>query len=585
MCGIVAMHILGGNAEKESIEALKELEYRGYDSFGVFSELRPEPKRYIGAISEADIADDLIPESKCAIAHTRWATHGVVALRNAHPHISRSGTFSVVHNGVITNHVALRKSLEANGFVFLSETDTEVVANLFEFLGGAHRPPEKLLEDVRKRLEGEYALCVMSKWWGEMIVATRQESPLIMAVRTDAIALASDESALQGFDLCAPLEDEDILKVWSDSDGVSYELYSPLTYRKLEFEPVVSKTDSCLNGKSYDSFMLKEMEEIPEAIRRAQANCTETVIDHVKRKNIVLTGCGSAYYAALYGAYVRTALNSALSYTLAFPADEIHDLHKINPGESLICISQSGETYDTLAPAKYANWGRLDVVAITNSLRSTLSKLSTLTVFQNAGVERCVLSTKSMVSQCIILQRMFDPQAASKDHDFAQLWEDTFKSLSVQTQIMEAVNVLFPVDNIFFIGRGIMMPIAYENALKVKEVTYKHAEGMGGGFFKHGTLSLIDDRFVTVAHVPSKKTSPTEYALIDANISEIEARNGVVVRVGHDGQCDITLPNTHATLNPILQLGVGQFLAYHLAVKMGRNVDRPRSLAKSVTVR
>ena len=129
------------------------------------------------------------------------------------------------------------------------------------------------------------------------------------------------------------------------------------------------------------------------------------------------------------------------------------------------------------------------------------------------------------------------------------------------------------------------MPIAYENALKVKEVTYKHAEGMGGGFFKHGTLSLIDDRFVTVAHVPSKKTSPTEYALIDANISEIEARNGVVVRVGHDGQCDITLPNTHATLNPILQLGVGQFLAYHLAVKMGRNVDRPRSLAKSVTVR
>ncbi|MHA2135687.1 MAG: glutamine--fructose-6-phosphate transaminase (isomerizing) [Candidatus Thorarchaeota archaeon] len=587
MCGIVAMHCVDGNAEERSLSALKRLEYRGYDSFGVYSERREIPYRQLGAISEANLDDNIIPHSRSAIAHTRWATHGVVAVRNAHPHVSKSGTFAVVHNGVITNHNILRKALTSYGFTFKSETDTEVIANLFELLWvSGESTPQSVMQAVRKRLDGEYAMCVMSTHWDERILATKQESPLVFAIKEDSAAIASDESALLGFNMCADLVDGDILETWSDDGRAKYLLHRSDASESLDFYPLEQQMESTLLNKSvHSSYMLKEMLEIPKAIRSAQAACAPEVISHLDGKNVVLTGCGSAYYAALFGAYLRNSLDVAACRTLAFPADELEHAYRLQQDDVLVCISQSGETYDTVAPAKYAQARLLDVVSVTNSGRSTLSKLSDHTVFQNAGLERCVLSTKSIVSQCIILQTLFDPESELRGKAFDETWVSTFQSQRMKAQIASAVETLLPVDHIFFIGRGMLLPIAYESALKVKEVTYKHAEGAGGGFFKHGTLSLIDERFVTVAHIPSKEHEAEAHALIEANISEIESRQGIVIRVGHGKSCDICLPDIHPTLNPILHLGVGQLLAYHLAVRLGRNVDRPRSLAKSVTVR
>ena len=333
--------------------------------------------------------------------------------------------------------------------------------------------------------------------------------------------------------------------------------------------------------RHFPNYMWKEMHEIPKALRSVCDLDLKWIKSELQDKSIMLTGCGSAYYVAEMGLYLRQMVDSK-SQTHCIQADEIEHKANLKALKTLVCISQSGETFDTLEPAKAVLQQGNTVVGITNVGHSTLAKISTHSVIQHAGTERCVLSTKSIVSQFGILYRLFVKK--DKLRELPQVWESTFTS-KVLHRLETYASLYKDTDHFFHIGRGIYYPIALENALKLKEVTYCHAEGMGAGFFKHGTLSLIDDRFLVFAHLPSPETDQELYDLTQANISEIRSRNGRVITVGHDVSCDIELVHIDRYINPILHLGVGQYFAYYLAMTLGRNVDQPRSLAKSVTVR
>lgn len=588
MCGIVGVLKRGStDSHTHALRLLKHLEYRGYDSFGYLSE-DFTPHKFLGAISKADVRTPKTT-ANMTIAHTRWATHGKVNLPNTHPHTSFHGKFAIVHNGVISNARDLRESLESQGYKFYGDTDTEVLANHIEqeYITYPDRDPHDIISDALSSVEGEYALVLMSKLWPDMLVCAKKESPLVLGLSKDLCVIASDEVALA----------EDFAKCWHLHDGEIVTITrTPLSIRMSNFNflhPPMAPNISEISKDTYTSdplkhfpdFMSKEMSEIPDVLNTA--NFVE-IYDVCPEERVLITGCGSAYYAAWIGQIFHKMALPNTSDTLAYPADELENALNPRTYDTIIAISQSGQTYDTLRALKST---RCRSICITNSSGSTLFKTVQHPIFQNAGPERCVLSTKSIISQCAILFRMLsqytDAQKSYFISDLAQSWDETFLYSPIRNTIKSFAKKFVDIDHFFYIGRGVYLPVAMENALKLKEVTYTHAEGMGAGFFKHGTLSLIDDRFVVFAHLPSPNTIRDQelHAFTEANISEIEARGGVVIRIGHTDECDINLPSICPELNALLHLGVGQYFAYHMAKILGRDVDQPRSLAKSVTVR
>lgn len=582
MCGIVSTICVRGGSELIAIEALKRLEYRGYDSFGYFSSNLEYPRKFLGAISDFKIESSLNPHSSITLAHTRWATHGGVSDSNCHPHVSMNGDCILVHNGVISNYDILKSELRDKGYTFYGKTDSEVVVNLIEaelrallasqLSKDVLYAPESIVKNVCARLEGEFALCIYMPLWKDSIFAISRNSPLVLGRSDNTMMLASDEIALRDFcDEYISVPQDEVVSI--HRGAMSLIALTP----KYQFWQELESYKGVGSLGCGESFFLKEMKEIPEAIQHSLEADT-TALATTKDRDIVLTGCGSAYYAAQIGMCIRRMNPDVLSRTLALPADELEHMYKMQADDMLVCVSQSGETYDTIAPARH--WDH--TISITNSENSTLSKLSETHIYQNIGPERCVLSTKSIVSQCVILHKAFLPQCVAI-YNLPEVWQNCFNA-DLLKRIAQLAVKHSETQNYFHIGRGVFSPVAYENALKLKEVTYVHAEGMSAGFFKHGTLSLIDERFITFAHLPSKDESEL-YALTKANISEIKARNGTVVTVGHDASCDFKLPNIAPSVNPILHLGFGQYYAYFLAKHLGRDVDKPRHLAKSVTVR
>lgn len=590
MCGIVGIFSTQAiDVERKTFNKLKLLEYRGYDSFGIIS-TRFEPKKFIGAVSKANIVDsEFNYESKIAIAHTRWATHGQVSLENTHPHASMRELFYVVHNGVVSNYESLKSMLEKDGYTFRSATDTEVISNLLEYCYTELNiyKPIQVVDAALKFLEGEFAICVMCREWSNTLVCAKNKSPLLFSANSKYAVLASDEIALsEEFETCADLDDNEILQISEYEGAVQPRIFSRTQEREVAFGErfrAISRSSEAEALGHFSNYMSKEMSDIPSVLSKVYELELEDLRVFLRGKRVVLTGCGSAYYACLIGNYVRK-LETPNAETLTIPADEFENLYTYREGDVLLCISQSGETFDTLEPARHFQG---DIVVVTNVAGSSLANLSTYCVVQSAGVERCVLSTKSIVSQCAILYAMFSENKNwSNDLKLmAPIWEVCFKDL--KHRIEEIANTLAReyIDHLFFVGRGIFNAVAMENALKFKEVTYCHAEGMAAGFFKHGTLSLIDERFVTFAHLPFRDNMPELYDLTKANIEEIRARNGLVILVGHDERCDVKLPTFNTALDAILHLGFGQYVAYFMALALGRDVDQPRSLAKSVTVR
>lgn len=592
MCGIVGVISQAQKSEHQALEGLKHLEYRGYDSFGMISTKDFVAKKQIGSVGKANLA--LSNASKTTIAHTRWATHGKVTLENTHPHSSQQKRFHLVHNGVISNFESLKEFLISKSFTFEGQTDSEVIVNLLEYLELNEFNPleesrEQLLSKLVEMLEGEYAIAVLGRDWGDSIYAIKNKSPLVFAIKEDLALIASDELPLvEYFEDFYELKDSQILTLTSDGE-VKARLYSslePLIELPLVSQKITKSIEASELGTS-PNFMWKEMQDIPKALEEAQKVDLSFAREALREARVVLTGCGSAFYAAQIG-HIFRKMQQPMAQTLSFPADEISSIYTFDTSDVALGISQSGETYDTLEPLRALKLKNQKVACITNVKSSSLYKLSNYALFQNAGVERCVLSTKSIVSQCAILYRLFgDANSSDKNLEILTLaWDQIFKKERLEKIDSIAKHIVdSKIDHIFFIGRGVFNPIAFENALKLKEVTYIHAEGMGAGFFKHGTLSLIDERFITFAHLPNKDCSPDIYDLTQANIQEIKARGGHVITIGSNPSCEIAFPNLDGTVDALIHLGIGQYLAYFTALRLGRNIDQPRSLAKSVTVR
>jgi glucosamine--fructose-6-phosphate aminotransferase (isomerizing) len=612
MCGIVGA-IGGKNLYKNVVNGLMRLEYRGYDSFGFAGNIEGEwiIEKGVGAISEVIKVDSLkgFEGATCMIAHTRWATHGGVTVQNAHPHLSFDRSVGIVHNGVITNFHDLRRQQRAAGISYFSETDTEVGANAIAQLTDGGKNIVAAAGQVFQALEGEFAIVGMCQSLGDCLFGLKRKSPLMVGVIGDVVVLASDESALGEFGSSAEvcyLDDEEFV-ICTSGKVTFYAIKgghaTPIEKQFVVKDVQVERSD--MGG--YPHYMLKEVNEAPGAVNLIRESIEPglgKLVAAIADKSLSLVGSGSAFYASQIGQYFFSSISRR--YVATHASDEILNLKTFTPEDCLVCLSQSGETFDTLEVVRSAKRAGAAVVAINNVRESTCQRMADFPLFQNAGKEVCVLSTKSIISQiaglfyiATALGEFLDvvsPEEGTLLRSEAEILpialNDVIHRLS--DDIRKVSYATCNIEHWFFIGRGIYYPVAMESALKFKEVSYRHAEGMAAGFFKHGTISLIDKDFYTVAFLPSKARERRLFESTVDNIHEIKARGGLVIGIGntpHDAFEEnfflryIELPDIGSHLNSCLHLCAGQLLAYYCAVALGRNVDRPRALAKSVTVR
>lgn len=612
MCGIVGM-ISAQTVTRSTVERLATLEYRGYDSYGVAVRVdeRFAVTKSVGSVSRALEAGafDTVPDAVLALAHTRWATTGAVTDDNSHPHLSFDGAVAIVHNGVITNHVQIRRALEADGITFRSDTDSEIAAHLIarHLQGGQDVLTAIIL--ATSELAGEYALGVLCLADPHAVYGAKRKSPLVLCHDGRQGVLASDQMALAGIDAdLLFLEDGDVARLTAEGaqvvtagpDGVPVPVQR--TYTRLD-----DRAQTASKG-DYPHWMIKEIHETPAAAQIAAALPDEEftgVLDPHAERSVTLVGSGSAFYVAHIGQYFLAQLAGVRA--VALPSDEAEPLALLRAGDSLVAVSQSGETFDTLEICRAAVTAGATVTSISNTPHSTQERLATHVIRQGSGPEICVLSTKSIVSQVVLLARLaletgrgngFLTDSQYRQHrDSLTRLPQTLRSHidTAAGAIQELATKHSHVSDWFFLGRGALFPAACESALKFKEVSYRHAEGAAAGFFKHGTISLIDADFYTVALLPDPAADPDRYAATLAAVSEIAARGGPVIGIGPttidpDDRRTFTeyLPLPYHGDDPadvVLQLVTGQLLAYYCALDLGREIDQPRSLAKSVTVR
>ncbi|MGO6984219.1 glutamine--fructose-6-phosphate transaminase (isomerizing) [Rhizobium leguminosarum] len=609
MCGIVGI-VSSETVLRSAVAALGRLEYRGYDSYG-FAYRTPNgisTTKAVGAIGDA-IADGLLNEveSSQVLCHTRWATHGGVTERNAHPHTSFDGRVSIVHNGVIENYKALRRRLQNAGIKCISETDSEVVAHLIAQKLQIGEPMLNAIAGTLGDLVGEYALGVIDAEDAETVYGVRYRSPLLAGSNGQFTVLGSDPLAFDGIEAITHLEDGDIVK--ATKTGI--EIYQQsraggVTKTERPSVPHEFQRTSVSKGE-YPHFMLKEMHECPQAIKTI-TSLTKSQFQGIFPKSpgkVSLVGAGSAYYVGIIGQYLFAEL--AREGISVLPSDEAPNLLCLSPGDRIIAVSQSGETYDTLEAVRAAQNMGAELISVTNVPGSSLERAATRRIQQGSGMEVCVLSTKSVLSQVAILMRIalerglenraLSPVRYENYSKALQLLPDRLEDLITKKteQIKNIASEISRVSDWFFIGKGLLYPAALESALKFKEVSYHHAEGMAAGFLKHGTISLIQPEFYTISLLPSRATDDTSYHATLSSVHEIAARGGPVIGIGPSNAepDDIAAFKYYVDLDYLddgitdvfLQLFAGQMLAYYCAVSLGRNIDRPRGLAKSVTVR
>ena len=607
MCGIVG-YIGKNDALPILIGGLKKLEYRGYDSSGValIDGGKIETVRASGKISalEAKIKDHPI-QGHIGIAHTRWATHGAPTVENAHPHQSFDGNISIVHNGIIENYAILKKKLQAEGIEFKSETDTEVVAHLI-----ARYYKGNLKEAVLKAIsliEGTFGLAVICKNEPGTLIGARRGSPLILGIGQDEFYLASDVSAIiMHTQKVVYLDDNDIVEIKENSYNLLNTHSQPVQH---EVQDVEFDADAIAKG-GFAHFMLKEIFEQPEVLRNtmrgrllyAEGNAKlaglDTNIKELRNINrIIITACGTSYYAGMVGEYMIEDL-AGVPVEVEYASEFRYRNPIIKPGTLVLAISQSGETADTLAALKEAQQKGATALAICNGVGSTIARTSDGGVYLHAGPEIGVASTKAFTSQVTVLamialllgrQRRLSFEAGS---DIVKAMQDlpelVEKTLQLSDQIAGIAQKYVKANNFLYLGRHFNYPVAMEGALKLKEISYIHAEGYPAAEMKHGPIALIDENMPVVVIAPKD-------ALFDkviSNVREIKARSGRVIAITTD-DCHplddiadhlIKVPKTIPMLMPILTCIPLQLLAYHIAVLRGNDVDQPRNLAKSVTV-
>ncbi len=605
MCGISGAVGLK-DISNALFETIRNLEYRGYDSCGValIDKKHVVVKKNVGGVEEFYRKDTVLNQkSKVGIAHTRWATHGKVTQANTHPHLSCDGNFAVVHNGIISNYRALKEGLVREGHTFKSDTDTEVIPHLLEKFYGQGHDVETSMVKTLYLLEGTFALAFITTYHPDQIFCAKRESPLMLGISDEIKFIGSDFNAFIDYTKNAIIIDDGEYAIISRDSYVikNYltreEVAKPIT--KIEWDSETSKKGG------YPHYMLKEIHEQPQTVINAMdvegAALNELVEMICQNEKSYLVGVGTTYYVALFGQYMCSSL--AEESLVAISSDEFAALSNVNEKSFVLALSQSGETYDTITAIKHAKAKGAKTAAIVNVMGSSLSRLVDKVVLQGSGPEICVISTKAALSQMAILVRIGLKLALRKKIINKQAFE---KSVGVMHELPGIIQTIlnersgfihriahnyFQTKHWLYLGRGAYYPIALESALKMKEVAYIHAEGMPGGFLKHGTLAMIDKDIYSIVFIPPKEDKAL-YEAIMHSVEEIRARSGFVLGIHFDEggknknlfSEELILPRVSPLIAPLLQLVISQLFAYFTATSLKRNVDKPRSLAKSVTV-
>ncbi len=607
MCGIVG-YVGPREATEVLIEGLRRLEYRGYDSAGVavLNGTGIAVRKAVGRLSslEKELASNGV-HGGVGIGHTRWATHGAPSVVNSHPHVSYDGKLSIIHNGIIENYRELKNELVAEGIKFASDTDTEVVAHLVarEFQGDL----VKALATVLKRIRGAYALAVCHADQPDRIVATRMGSPLVLGLGDGENFVASDVPALLKYTRRVVfLEEGQIAEVSSKGVRIFDAELDPVTPKEV----TTNLTLDAAEKEGYEHFMLKEIHEQPtslaETIRGRLADgrvdLSELNLDADTLKGIrrvAILACGTSLYSGMVGKYLFEHFTGLP--TEAWSASEFRYADPIvNDQMLVIAVSQSGETADTLEALRICKQGGAKTLAVCNVMGSSIPRNVDATLYTRAGPEIGVASTKAYTTQlaafallAVGIGRMLG-HASEPDEQriVAGLQQLPRQVRDLLTEDIVAVKRCAKrykkVFNFMYIGRHYNYPTAMEGALKLKEISYIHAEGYAGGEMKHGPLALVEDSFPTIAIAPKGRTREK----MISNVQEVKARKGVVVVVSTHGDEEareladylIEIPDCEEELSPILAIVPLQLLAYYTAMQLGRDVDKPRNLAKSVTV-
>jgi glucosamine--fructose-6-phosphate aminotransferase (isomerizing) len=593
MCGIVG-YIGDKKAQPILLNSLAKLEYRGYDSCGI-AIANNGIEVYKDVVRVKALAKMLAShDGRAGIGHTRWATHGEPSKVNAHPHCDCSGRIAVVHNGTINNFSSLRQQLADEGHILASETDTEVIPHLIEkYYNGDF---EKAVELALREIEGAYTMIAMMA--GESrLIAARKDSPLIIGVGDRENYIASDVPALLDYtSRVIYLEDGDVAIVSADDVTVKQ---NGAAIAREEHKILWSVADAQKGG--YEHFLLKEIHEQPKVIRdtlteyisAAEPAVDLTGTDGGSLENIIILACGTSYHAGLVGKYIIEGLvNIPVRVELA---DEFNYSGQASPGNKAIVITQSGETSDVLKAIKRLKEKGSHVIAVTNCVGSTASRIADKTIYTRAGPEISVAATKTFIAQLIALYWLALPyarvDAGRLDElvmELRQLPVKVQQVLDNEDEIAAFAKNLAGFDNVFYIGKGINYPVALEGALKLKEISYIHAEGYAAGELKHGPFALLGERTPVVAVVTQDNT----YEPIVTSIKEIKARHSpVIALVSEDDEVMkdladsvITVPRVDPLFSPVVNSVALQLLAYFVAKERGCPIDFPRNLAKSVTV-
>lgn len=591
MCGIIG-YLGKKNASTVIFKGLKRLEYRGYDSAGLAildKDKGIQIKKDVGRVEAINRKLNFLSmRGTVGVGHTRWATHGGVTQFNAHPHISNNKKIAVIHNGIVENYQEIKKMLQGNGFTFYSETDTETIPNLIEFEMKKGKDFEHATMDAIKQLEGYYA--VLALYEGERkIVASRNGSPLVVGVGKNESFIASDIPAfLEYTKNVIYVHDKDFIVI-SDAGIKFFSLES----NKEVYRPVHNvnwNIDQAQKG-NFDHFMMKEISEQVETVQKAanqdKANLF-SVAKAVKRaKGVFFVACGSSYHACLSASYIFSKINKMhINVILASEFSNYEDY--LTPETLVIAVSQSGETIDVLDAVRTARRKNSQVVSIVNVVGSSLHRSSDKSLMLNTGPEICVLSTKTYTAQLAVLSLLAYTVAGRYEEGKANLrylWNVIYNLTSASTRehIKQLAEKLKNKEHIFTIGRGLLYPTALEAALKIKEVSYIHAEGFSGGELKHGTIALIEKD--TPCIVFSSRETEKE---IISNAMEIKARGGYIIGLNSKSNeiFDFFIKTPDAdVLDSITHIIPIQILSYQLAILRGCDPDKPRNLAKSVTVK
>jgi len=562
------------------LDGLKKLEYRGYDSFGIATlQSHIEIEKHKGRISEH--AGGIRLNGSIGIGHTRWATHGVPNDVNAHPHTDCNNRIALVHNGIIENYSELKKELVARGHIFRSETDTEVVVHLVE---EQYAKTPDLLSAVRGALpylKGSYALLIIASG-ADCLIAARNGSPLVLGIGDNEYFAASDMTPVLEFtERAIFLEDGDIACL--TMNGVEVSSQGKPVSRKVE---LIDWSPEEAKKGGFPHYMLKEIYEQPQAffntLRAVDKNNLPKFV--CQSPSVSVVACGSSYNAGLIFKYL-------LEETCGIPArvDFASEFRYFPPPfEGLVIgITQSGETADTLTALKQARAHNCRTLAITNVLGSSASRVADATLFMRAGPEISVAATKSFVAQLAVLMQIIDARSGGSNEDILMHVHKSIEEVLLM-DLSPVVEQLKGAASIFYVGRGPFYPVALEGSLKMKEISYIHAEGYAAGELKHGPFALLSPETPVIAICMPGET----YGVMVSNIKEIKARGAPVIALGMEGDQElpdiadqfIALPKTHPFVQVLTSLVVLQILAYRTAVALGMDIDKPRNLAKSVTV-